>query len=258
MGFTADTLRDRVAIVTGASQGIGRSIAIELARVGADVVICSRRQQVLDGLAADIRQLGRRAMALSCDVGEAAQVESLVRQTMETFGRIDILVNNAAYRSRGPLEQLALSEWHAMVQSNLTGVFLCCQAAGREMIRQQSGKIINITSTAGRTGTPGMTAYAATKAGVTLLTQSLGVEWAKHGITVNGIAPGPVETEGALEVWKTPAMIEHVAQEVPLKRIGRPEEIAWATVFLASDQADFMTGEILYISGGPKAGSRED
>jgi NAD(P)-dependent dehydrogenase (short-subunit alcohol dehydrogenase family) len=258
MGFTADTLRDRVALVTGASQGIGRAIALELARVGAHVVVCSRRPGALESLAAAIRAHGRQAQAIACDVGEAVQVDHAVTQTLQTFGRIDLLINNAAYRIRAPFEQLPVAEWDAMVRTNLTGVFFCCQAAGRAMIQQQGGKIINITSVAGRYGSSGMAAYAATKAGVTVLTQSLGAEWAKYGIAVNAIAPGPVETEGVLEVWKTPAMIARASQEVPLRRLGRPEEIAWAVIFLASDQANFITGETLYVSGGPKVGSRED
>ena len=145
-----------------------------------------------------------------------------------------------------------------MIGTNLTGVFLFTQAVGRVMIRQRAGKIINVSSTAGRTGARGMAAYAATKAGVTVLTQSLGAEWAKHGVLVNAVAPGPVETEGVLEIWKTPAMIERAAREVPLQRLGRPEEIAWTVIFVASDHANFMTGETVYVSGGPRMSNRED
>jgi NAD(P)-dependent dehydrogenase (short-subunit alcohol dehydrogenase family) len=258
MGFTADTLRDRVAVVTGASQGIGRAIARELARVGADVVVCSRRLPALKPVADEVRAAGRRALAVECDVTDAGQVDNVVAQTLSTFGRLDLLVNNAGYRIRAPLEDLPRAEWDAMVGVNLTGVFLFSQAVGRVMIRQQSGKIVNVTSVAGRNGVRGMAAYAAAKAGVTVLTQSLGAEWARHGIRVNAVAPGPVETEGVLEVWKTPAMIAQAAREVPLGRLGRPEEIAWAVVFVASDQANFMTGETLYVSGGPRTGNRED
>src|SRR5262245_12590698 len=258
MGFSPDTLLDRVAIVTGASQGIGRAIAIELARVGAHVVAVSRRRAAVEPVADAVRAEGRRALALACDVGDARQVDAAVAETVAAFGRIDLLVNNAGYRIRSPLDDLARPEWAAAVRTNLTGVFLFCQAAGRVMSQQRAGEIVNVSSVAGRTGSRGMAAYAATKAGVTVLTQSLGAEWAKHGITVNAVAPGPVETEGVLEVWKTPAMIAHAAREVPLGRLGRPEEIAWAVIFAASDQASFMTGETLYVSGGPRVGNRED
>ncbi len=258
MGFSADTLRDRVAIVTGASQGIGRAIAVELARVGAHVVVCSRRKEALEPVADLVRAEGRRALPVACDVGDARQVDDVVARTLDAFGRIDILVNNAGYRIRSPLEDLPRSEWDAMVATNLTGVFLLSQAVGRVMIRQRAGKIINVTSVAGRSGSRGMAAYAAAKAGAAVLTQSLGAEWAKHGITVNAVAPGPVETEGVLEVWKTPAMIAQAAREVPLQRLGRPEEIAWAVIFVASDQANFMTGETVYVSGGPRMANRED
>jgi len=244
--------------VTGASQGIGRAIALELARVGAHVVACSRRRAVLDPVAAEVRAQGRRALAVACDVGDAAQVDDAVAQTLREFGRIDVLVNNAGYRIRARLEDLPREEWDAMVRTNLTGVFLFAQAVGRVMIRQQSGKIVNVTSVAGRSGARGMAPYAAAKAGVTALTQSLGAEWAKYGITVNAVAPGPTDTEGVLEVWKTPAMIAQASREVPLRRLARPEEIAWAVIFVASDAADFMTGETLYVSGGPRVANRED
>ena len=204
--------------MTGAGQGIGRAIAVELAKVGAHVVACGRRLAPLESAAEAVRGHGRRGLALTCDVADAAQVDHVVAETMRAFGRVDLLVNNAGYRIRAPLEQLPRHEWDAMVGTNLTGVFLFCQAVGRVMIQQRSGKIVNITSVAGRTGSRGMAAYAAAKAGATALTQSLGAEWAKHGITVNAVAPGPTETEGVLEVWKTPAMIARAVREVPLQR----------------------------------------
>src|SRR5262249_37657080 len=180
VGFSPDTLRDRVAIVTGASQGIGRSIAVELAKVGAHVVACSRRADAVETVAAEVRAHGRRALGVPCDVGNAAQVDDAVARTLGEFGRVDLLVNNAGYRIRARLEDLPRAEWDAMIATNLTGVFLFSQAAGRAMIRQRSGKIVNVTSVAGRSGSRGMAAYAAAKAGVTALTQSLGAEWAKH------------------------------------------------------------------------------
>jgi NAD(P)-dependent dehydrogenase (short-subunit alcohol dehydrogenase family) len=258
VGFSPDTLRDRVAIVTGAGQGIGRAIAVELAKVGAHVVACGRRRASLEPVADAVCAEGRRGLAVACDVGDGRQVDDAVAQTLNTFGRIDLLVNNAGYRIRSPFEDLPRQEWDAMVQTNLTGVFLLSQAVGRVMIRQRAGKIINVTSVAGRTGSRGMAAYAATKAAVAVLTQSLGAEWAKYGITVNAVAPGPVETEGVLAVWKTPAMTAQAARDVPLQRLGRPEEIAWAVIFVASDEANFMTGETVYVSGGPRVANRED
>jgi len=258
VGFSPDTLRDRVAIVTGAGQGIGRAIAVELAKVGAHVVACGRRRALLEPVADAVSAEGRRGLAVACDVGDGGQVDDVVTQTLNAFGRIDLLVNNAGYRIRSPFEDLPRQEWDAMVQTNLTGVFLLSQAVGRVMIRQRAGKIINVTSVAGRTGSRGMAAYAATKAAVAVLTQSLGAEWAKYGITVNAVAPGPVETEGVLAVWKTPAMTAQAARDVPLQRLGRPEEIAWAVIFVASDEANFMTGETVYVSGGPRVANRED
>jgi NAD(P)-dependent dehydrogenase (short-subunit alcohol dehydrogenase family) len=258
MSFAPDTLRDRVALVTGASQGIGRAIAVELAKVGAHVAVVSRRAEALEDVAAAVRAQGRKALVVPCDVSDGAQVVAAVVRTVDTFGRIDVLVNNAGYRIRARLEDLPRHEWDAMIGVNLTGVFLFSQTVGRLMIQQKGGKIVNVSSVAGRSGSRGMAAYAAAKAGVTALTQSVGAEWAKYGITVNAVAPGPVETEGVLEVWKTPAMIANACREVPLGRLGRPEEIAWAVIFVASDQSNFMTGETMYVSGGPRVANRED
>ena len=258
MSFSSDTLRDRVAVVTGASQGIGRAIAVEMAKVGAHVTVVSRRPDALASVADAVRAQGRRAVAVPCDVGDARQVDDVIAHTVAELGRVDILVNNAGYRIRARFEELPRSEWDAMLATNLTGVAMLSQAAGRVMIKQGGGAIVNVTSVAGRSGSRGMAAYAAAKAGVTALTQSLGAEWAKYGIRVNAVAPGPVETEGVLEVWKTPAMIASASKEVPLQRLGRPEEIAWAVIFAASDQATFMTGETIYVSGGPRVANRED
>jgi len=249
VAFSADTLRDRVAIVTGASQGIGRAIAVELARVGAHVVVCSRRKEALEPVAGLVRAEGRRALAVACDVGDARQVDGAVARTLEAFGRIDILVNNAGYRIRSPLEDLPRSEWDAMIATNLTGVFLFAQAAGRVMIRQRAGKIINVTSVAGRSGSRGMAAYAAAKAGATVFTQSLGAEWAKYGITVNAVAPGPTATAAFLN--STPAEEqEQLAAWPPLGRLGRPDDIAGVVSFLVGPTGRWVNGQVVYANGG--------
>ena len=242
MGFSPDTLRDRVALVTGASQGIGRAIAVEMARVGAHVRGAAGAPSALEAWPRGARR-GPPGAGRGLRRGRRRPGRGRGARTLDTFGRIDVLVNNAGYRIRSRLEDLPRHEWDAMVGTNLTGVFLFSQAVGRVMIQQNAGTIVNVSSVAGRSGSRGMAAYAAAKAGVTALTQSLGAEWAKYGDPVNAVAPGPVETEGVLQVWKTPAMIANASREVPLGRLGRPEEIAWAVIFVASDQAQFMTGE---------------
>ena len=250
MAFSADTLRDRVAIVTGASQGIGRAIAVELARVGAHVVVCSRRKEALEPVAGLVRAEGRRALAVACDVGDARQVDGAVARTLEAFGRIDILVNNAGYRIRSPLEDLPRSEWDAMIATNLTGVFLFAQAAGRVMIRQRAGKIINVTSVAGRSGSRGMAAYAAAKAGLLGLTRALMVELGPNNITVNAILPGYIRTERVKNSPAFPTLDAHSrrAQTVPAE--GQPEDVANAVLFYASAKSRFVTGDAMAVTGG--------
>jgi len=250
MGFSADTLRDRVAIVTGASQGIGRAIAVEMAKVGADVMACSRRVAALESVAAEVREHGRRALAVACDVGDARQVDEAVAQTLSAFGRIDLLVNNAGYRIRSPLEDLPRHEWDAMVQTNLTGVFLFSQAVGRVMIKQGRGKIVNVSSVAGRNGVRGMAAYAAAKAGVTVLTQSLGAEWAKHGITVNAISPTFVRTPQVASLLADDAFRERLYARIPLHRIAETDDLVGAVLFFCSDASAFVTGQVLTLDGG--------
>jgi len=245
-------LKDRVAIVTGGGTGIGRSIALEFAKAGADVIIASRNLENLERVAGEIRDLGRRSLAVATDVRKPEDVENMVQRTMEGFGRIDIQVNNAGAGFNCPVEDLSPGGWDAIVGINLKGVFLCSKAVGKVMIQQQKGKIINIASTAGLYGSPMLAHYGAAKAGVINLTRTLAQEWGKHNINVNCIAPGPIVTEGFMEVLKATGITEPPPLHNALQRWGRPEEIAYAAIFLASEASNYMTGETICVDGGPR------
>ena len=238
--------------MTGASQGIGRAIAVELARVGAHVAVCSRRKDALEPVADLVRAEGRRALALPCDVADAGQVDAAVARTVHEFGRIDILVNNAGYRIRAPLEDLPRAEWDAMIGINLTGVFLCGQAAARQMVRQGGGRIITTASINAFRGVENLVGYNAAKAGVIELTRTMAVELARHRIAVNAIAPAQIDTR------LTRSLSEEARQRrtarIPMGRFGAPDEVARAALFLASDEASFITGHTLAVDGGYLAG----
>ncbi|MGH8057540.1 MAG: SDR family NAD(P)-dependent oxidoreductase [Candidatus Entotheonellia bacterium] len=250
--FAPTALQDKVAIVTGGGTGIGRVIAREMAKVGAHVVVASRNPDHINPAADELRALGRQALAVSMDVRVPDQVDGLVSATMERFGRIDILVNNHGALFQCPVEELSPGGWNAIIGINLTGVFLCSRAVGKVMIQQQGGKIINIVSIAGLHGSPMTAPYGAAKAGVINFTKSLAMEWAKHHIYVNAVAPGPILTEsGRDRLWSSPELQEQVQGQIPLGRYGEPEEIANAVIFLASDGASYITGETLYVDGGP-------
>lgn len=245
-------LQDRVAIVTGAGQGIGRAIARELATAGAHVVASGRRLEPLQTLAGEIRARGRRALAVSCDVRDAAQLDRVVDETMREFGRIDLLVNNAGYRIRAPLDRLPRPEWDAMVGTNLTGVFLCCQAAARQMVRQGGGRIITTASINGFRGVENLVGYNAAKAGVIELTRTMAVELAQHRIAVNAIAPAQIDTRLTRSLPE--AARRRRVERIPMARFGEPEEVARVALFLASDDASYVTGHTLAVDGGYLAG----
>ena len=255
MAASAFSLEGKTAIVTGGGIGIGKSISLEFARAGADVMLCSRRMEHLENTAAEIRQLGRKALPLTVDVRDPEQVDSVVQRTLEEFGHIDILVNNHGASFRSAVEDMSLNGWNAVVGINLNGVFLLSKSVGKHMIERQQGVIVNIASMAGVRGSIMMPHYAASKAAVINFTQTLGQAWAKHNIRVNCIAPGPIETEGYLEVLhqtnpNPEEVYQRTAQRVAMGRWGRVEEIAHPTVFLASDAAGFMTSTTIYIDGG--------
>ncbi|CAB3393329.1 2,4-dienoyl-CoA reductase [Kyrpidia spormannii] len=252
--LSPDTLKNRVAVITGGSSGLGKSIAGEFARLGAHIVITGRNEERLNAAAQDLlsRTPGARVLAVAGDVRNPADVDHWVAETRQAFGQIDILVNNAAGNFVCPAEQLSVNGWNAVVGIVLNGTFYCSRAMGKEMIESgRGGNILNIVATYAWTGGPGTVHSAAAKAGVVAMTRTLAVEWARYGIRVNAIAPGPIEhTGGADKLWPTKTIEERLKQEIPAGRFGQPEEVARLASFIVSDYAGFMTGEVVTLDGG--------
>jgi 3-oxoacyl-[acyl-carrier protein] reductase len=244
----AQTLQDKVAIVTGASRGIGRAAAIALATEGAQVVVnYARSSGVADGVVVEITAAGGSAISLQADVSQADQVDALIKATQEKWGRIDVLVNNAGITRDTLLLRMKPEDWQAVIDLNLTGVFLCTRAVSKLMLKQRSGRIINIASVAGLMGNPGQANYSAAKAGVIGFTKTVAKELAPRGVTVNAVAPGFIQTDMTADLPNT----EEILKLIPLGRYGQPEEIAGAIRFLASDPAAaYITGQVLTVDGG--------
>lgn len=242
-------LDNQVALVTGASRGIGRSVAIELAKAGAKVVVnyagnSAAAQETIDA----IKAVGGEAIAVQADVSQAEAVEALVKQTLDTFGRIDILVNNAGITRDNLLLRMKEDDWDAVMNTNLKGIFHCTKQVSRVMIKQKSGKIINMTSVVGVMGNAGQSNYAAAKAGVIGFTKSMAKELAPRGITVNAVAPGFITTD--MTSVLSDQVKSEMANSIPLGRMGNPEDVAAAVVFLASKSAGYITGQTLHVDGG--------
>ena len=242
------SLKERVALVTGASQGIGRAIALALSCAGARVVLAARNAEKLQSLAEEIDATHGAALAIQMDVGDAQQVKAGFRQALERFGRLDILVNNAAITRDGLALRMKAEDWDAVLRTNLTGAYYCIQQALAPMVRQRSGRIINVTSVVAETGNAGQANYVAAKAGLIGLTRAIAVEVASRNITVNAVAPGFIVSP------MTDPLPENVKQEllarIPLGRMGQDAEVAAAIVFLASDEAAYITGHVLDVNGG--------
>jgi 3-oxoacyl-[acyl-carrier protein] reductase len=242
-------LEGKKAIVTGASRGLGRSIALAFAREGADVLVnyATREEQAKEVVAA-VERLGRRAFLHRADVSDGTQVRSMVRAAVAGLGRVDILVNNAGITMPKGLPETSEAEWDRVLAINLKGVFLCSQVVAEGMIAEGGGRIINIASTAGQTGSLSGPAYCAAKAGVLGLTKCLARSLAPHNILVNAIAPAMIDTE--ILYWRTPEQWKETLASIPLKKLGDPDDLAEAAVFLASSSGNFITGATLDINGG--------
>ena len=243
-------LQGQIALVTGASRGIGVGIAVELARAGADVAITARRSDALKTTSQKIQALGRRAFPVELEVTRLSSIRDAVASVEQDFGPISILVNNAGINIPRPATEVTEEQWDQVLDTNLKGVFFCSKEVGRGMIERKRGKIINVSSAAGLIPAHQRAAYCSSKAGVVMLTRVLALEWAPHKITVNAVAPTFVETELALETLDRPGVRDYWASRIPLGRIATVEEVAAAVVYLASPAADIITGTVIPIDGG--------
>ena len=251
MGLKDFQIQRKVAIVTGASRGIGRAIAHGLSEAGAKVVLSSRKLEDLQKVAEEIRRKGGDAFPIAAHNGKTVDLENLVKKTVEHYGTIDILVNNAATNPVfGPIIQVEESAWDKIMEVNVKGAFFLSRSAAQVMGEKGGGAIVNIASSAGLRPMPFLGAYSVSKAGVIMLTKVLAVEWAGLKIRVNAVAPGIIETRFSEALWKNETILEEVQKRQPIPRVGQPEEIVGAVLFLASPASSYMTGEVMVIDGG--------
>ncbi|MGV9253917.1 SDR family NAD(P)-dependent oxidoreductase [Streptomyces sp. NPDC003697] len=243
-------LRGKVAIVTGAGRGLGRSMAQALVEAGAAVTVAARTTTELDSFVDEVKAAGGQALACPTDITDEASVESMVEATVETFGRIDILVNNSGIVATTPLLDQPADEWDRVLATNLRGTYLATRAAGRHLVAQGAGKVINIASNFALQGVANHAAYSASKAGVIGFTRSMAMEWAKAGVQVNAIAPGYFATPLNAELREDAETLTKVVRAIPARRMGEPDELKPWLLLLAGSASDFMTGEVIVIDGG--------
>ena len=243
-------LDGRVAMVTGASKGIGRSLSVALAGAGATVAVAARDAAALEDLAAEIEAGGGRAMAVALDVREVASIDAAVGAVRDRFGSLDVLVNNAGLGANHPAEDVTEDDWDEMMDVNLRGLFFCCRAAGRVMLEQGSGRIVNMSSQAGMVGIRNHAVYSASKGGVNLLTKVLALEWSSRGVTVNAVAPTFIYTPGTAERLDDPDFLKGVLDRIPIGRVGSIDDVAAAVIYLASPAGSLVTGHVLVVDGG--------
>jgi len=250
MAFKGFDLTGKVAVVVGGTSGIGRAITCGLADAGADIVPTSRRREEVEGAAADVESRGRKAVRVTSDVTDLASLEAALAATLKGLGRVDILVNCAGRTKRQPTLEVSEEDWNAILDTNLTGTLRACRVFGRHMLERGSGRIVNIASLSTFVALFEVAAYSASKAAVASLTKSLALEWGARGVNVNAIAPGVFPTPLNKTLLEGTARGQEFLTRTPLKRFGRTEELAGAAVFLASDAASFVNGEVVSVDGG--------
>lgn len=250
MTYSPLELSGKVAVVVGGTSGIGRAIAHGFAQAGADVIPTSRRADQVDATAREIEEFGRRSLRVASDVSDRASLELVLSEAVEAFGKVDILVNSAGRTKRAPTVDFAEADWNEILDTNLTGTLRACQVFGRHMLERESGSIINIASLSTFVALYEVAAYSASKAAVGSLTKSLAIEWSSRGVRVNAIAPGVFRTALNHKLLDETERGREFKLRTPMKRFGNVEELAGAAIFLASDAASFVTGEILAVDGG--------
>jgi len=246
------SLSGRVAVVTGGRRGLGKAIALALAGAGADIALCDRTidDGQLEAVADEVKKLGRRSLVVKADITRKADVDNFVRKAADELGAVDILVNNVATNVRAPLLELPEDGWDRVIDTDLKGYYLCSQAAGKQMVSQKRGNIINMASTAGLKADAGMGAYCIAKAGVIMLTKVLAVELGQYNIRANAVAPYIVKTKFSQPLWSDPEALKQIESGIPVGRLAETEDIMGAVLFLAADASSYITGQTIIVDGG--------